>query len=446
MRLQIEILMDIGLHSCFGEYHQGLFERYDLLYIDSSYNKTVGNADNVLKHLEEYLEENLSQDAGKDEESGKESGAGRGSSGKRGRAGLREGDWFKLSVETATAKRYLLASDFNGHVFRNQAVRYLKNYGDCSHWAVTEQASDEAAQIKKRDFHGEWDIIQSRIDEYGKSFYSPADKIKKYSDGNILELVAGEKIAVLSALPYQEVPSTRSLQSGSLPNKPQEAEEAEPLFDEYLLQKCADYTDAYENRVLYCELEYILYGNPGDRENLEQAVQELLQLRESENLSCLLSDKGKYEKAEKISKQLVGAFELRDLTEAVRDSIIYAWAYAESAIEVSRLLSGGKVMVKKQGKDWILPLEELSELCEYMGRRDGNGLSYEEYLGVFLRGADADQKIVRCMDLVEINIRQSKNESFRIDGCVEYLDAEVLFESRYGYRYQSRREFGYELQ
>ncbi len=422
MRLQIEILMDMGLHSCFGEYHQELFERYDLLYIDTSYHKSVGNADNVLAHLERYLDENIIQGAGEDEKAG---------------------DWFKLSVEGVQAKQYLLASDFNGHAFRNQAVDYLKNYGGSSHCSVTEQGANEMSRIKKRDFCGEWEAIQSRIDGYGKSFYNPADEIRDYSNGDILELVAGEGTDALFELPYQEVPSGRSLQKGNLSQRPPEEEDAEAMFDEYMLQKCAEYTDAYENRVLCCELEYILYGNASDRENLKKAAQELLELRESENLSCLLSEEGKCEEAEKLAEQLTGAFEIGGLTEAVRDSIIYAWTYAESAIEVSRLLSGGKVTVKKQSGDWILPLEELLEFCEHMGKRQGSGLTYEEYLGIFLHGSNADQKIARCMDLVEMNIRQSRNQSFRIDGCVEYLDAEVRFASGYGYRYQIRREFGY---
>lgn len=417
MRMQIEMLMDMGLHSCFGEYHQELFERYDLLYIDSSYNKDIGNVNNVLAHLQQYIDENIDQ-----------------------------GDWFKLSVEEVQAKQYLLASDVNGHAFRSQAVNYLKTYGDGSHCSVTEQGANELSQIGRRDFHGEWEAIQSRIDGYGKSFYNPADEIRDCSREDILELMAGEGIAALSALPYQDAPSRRNLQKGKLSQKPPEAEDTEALFDEYMLQKCAEYTDAYENRVLCCELEYILYGDPSDRENLRQAAQELLELRESENLSCLLSEKGKCEEAEKLAKRLAGAFEIAGLTEAVRDFIIYAWTYAESVIEVSRLLSGGRVEVRKQARDWILPLEELFQFREYMGKREGSGLTYEEYLGIFLRRADADQKIVRCMDIVEMNIRKSENQTFRIDGCLEYLDAEVSFKSAYGYQYQIRREFGYESQ
>lgn len=425
MRLQIEILMDAGLRSCFSEYHQELFERYDLLYIDSSYLKSVGNVENVSVHLERYLNENIMQ-----------------GSGERGRSG----DWFKLSVEGVQAKQYLLATDFDGHAFRSQAVNYLRNYGDSSHCSVTEQGANEMSGIDRRDFYGEWEAIHNEIDGYGKTINNPAEEIRDYSSGDLLELVAGDGGKTLFTLPYQEIPSKRSWKKGNQMKGPLETENAEALFDEYMLQKCAEYTDVYENRVLNCELEYILYGNSEDRENLEQAAQELMEIRECENLSCLLSDNEKIEKAEMFAKQLVGSFGINSLTEAVRDSIIYAWTYAESSIEVSRLLSGGKVMMRKQPDDWILPLEELPKFREHMRIPYGHGLTYEEYLGILLRSVDANQKIARCMDLIEMNIRKLKNQSFRIDGCIEYLDAEVFFESEYGYHYQIRRDFGYELQ
>ena len=37
LRLNTEGIMDASLRSCFGEYDQHLYKRYDLLYIDSSY-------------------------------------------------------------------------------------------------------------------------------------------------------------------------------------------------------------------------------------------------------------------------------------------------------------------------------------------------------------------------------------------------------------------------
>ncbi|HOO28984.1 MAG TPA: hypothetical protein PLU43_11020, partial [Lachnospiraceae bacterium] len=119
MRFQIETLMDMGLHSCFGEYQQELFARYDLLYIDTSYGRESGDITKTLRHLEQYIEENAG-------------------SGKAGAQTLlqEKGDWFQLSIEKSEAVQFLLASDFNGHTLRNQAVHYIRVYGDSSHSAA----------------------------------------------------------------------------------------------------------------------------------------------------------------------------------------------------------------------------------------------------------------------------------------------------------------------
>ena len=429
MRLQIERLMDMGMHSCFGEFHQELFRRYDLLYIDMSYGGGKEGTDrDVLLHLEEYIEENLEKET-----------AGR----------QMAGDWCRLSVNQTIDKQFLLASDKKGHVLRNQAVSYLKNYGDSTHSFVTEQGVAEIAQVEKRDFMGEWEAVLSKADSFGKAFSNPSKKVKEACSGNVLTLTtvnaAGSGLGKLSAVSFQDIPSGRSLKNGKIFQNLPKTAGAEALFDEYLLQKCIDYTDFKNESVLSCELEYILYGNASDRENLEATVLELMTLREAENIKCLFADEGMQEEAEKLAKKLVGGYGISELTKAVQDSILYAWAYAESAIEVSCLLAGGKVKILKSSGDWRLPLEKLLEFRTLMGRADGVGLSYEEYLGVFLRGKESDTKIMRCMDIIEMNMRVWNNPSFRIDGCLEYLEAEVFFESSYGYQYQIQRSFGYEL-
>lgn len=426
MRLCIEELMDAGLHSCFGEYQQELFRRYDLLYIDTSYGKAEGTIDAVLAHLKEYIEENSGNNA----------------------AAVQTGDWFKLSIEDVKERQYVLASDRSGHALRNQAVQFMKKYNDSSHSAVTAQTADDIAQITAIDFTGEWESAIHKAESFGKPFTNVSKIVKDAGNGDVLDLLAvnaaGRNLKSLSALPYQDVPSKRSLKTGTAAKGIQEAADAEAIFDEYLLLKCADYTDRYSDSVLCCELEYILYGKTSDKENLKLAVNKLMELRESENLNILFSDEGKCLKAEELARKLVGIYGIEDFVEAVRDSILYAWAYAESAIEVSCLLSGGRIEVFPSSGDWVLPLEQLLEFREYLGNKGGSGLLYEEYLGAFLYHTGADIKILRCMDIIEMNLRVLKNPAFRIDGCLEHLEAEVYFKSSYRYSCQIKRDFGYE--
>lgn len=424
IRLRIETLMDIGLHSCFGEYHQDLFKRYDLLYIDTTYGGTENVPENVIQHLIEYVEENLS-------ETGNEAVAG---------------EWFRLFVEQVQAEQFLLASDDTGRVLQNQAVNYMKSYGDISHCSLTEQHINYIVHKETRNFMGEWSAIQRKVDGYGKSFTNPAEIIKSYSGTDILELISIED-TTLSFIPYDNIPSMRIMREGTYHGNyycTETGKDKVRIFDEYLVQKCAKYSDKKTESVLNCELEYIIYGEQNDRSNLKCAADELLYIREKENLDCLLSDSGKCEEARELAEELVGFYMIEDLTEAVKESIIYAWAFAESTIEISTLLSGGKINLQKNAGEWILSLENLLEFREQMKQKRWDGLLYEEYLGILLDNVEEDIKNQRFMDIIEMNMRQFSNSSFRIDSCLEFLEAEIYFKSGFGYAYHIKRNYGYE--
>ena len=50
------------------------------------------------------------------------------------------------------------------------------------------------------------------------------------------------------------------------------------------------------------------------------------------------------------------------------------------------------------------------------------GLSYEDHLRVFLMLMNRQDKVMRSLDIVEMDIRQTLgNEHFRIDQCISYL-------------------------
>ncbi len=51
---------DNAIRSCFAEYNRELFDRYHILLIDSSYKGEDAGEDNVMEHLQMYLQESLS--------------------------------------------------------------------------------------------------------------------------------------------------------------------------------------------------------------------------------------------------------------------------------------------------------------------------------------------------------------------------------------------------
>ena len=73
------------------------------------------------------------------------------------------------------------------------------------------------------------------------------------------------------------------------------------------------------------------------------------------------------------------------------------------------------------------------------------GMSYTDYLRVFLALENSDTKTKRFMNLVEMDIRKTDgNRHFRLDACVDYVEAEAFISSGYGANYSILRSYAYE--
>jgi hypothetical protein len=173
-----------------------------------------------------------------------------------------------------------------------------------------------------------------------------------------------------------------------------------------------------------------------------------MDIRLSDNLRCIKGDGGKVARAEEKAYEVVmyNALIIPDpaLIRLVRDSIIYAWAYAESAIDVSRLLNKGRCLIIKGSSDIELSLDELLNFKSKLKGSGGSGYSYKEITGMMVALKDDRTRRLRCMDVIEANERSFVNSGFRIDGCFEYLKAGVSLSSAFGYEHTIEREYMYE--
>lgn len=71
-------------------------------------------------------------------------------------------------------------------------------------------------------------------------------------------------------------------------------------------------------------------------------------------------------------------------------------------------------------------------------------MSYEDYLRIMLYVQPANTLTMRFMDLMEMDIRRTPgNENFRMDGCIDGLEAEAAIRSGYGYQFTIKREKQY---
>jgi hypothetical protein len=120
------------------------------------------------------------------------------------------------------------------------------------------------------------------------------------------------------------------------------------------------------------------------------------------------------------------------------------WAYAESVYDVKALLAGEKVPLLKDSESWHYDLE--GALSGNLGevQQCGEGLSYEDYLRVFMFLTGTDTLTARAMDMVEADIRLTPgNAAFRLDACYDRVEAKINITSGWGYDFELIRSVSY---
>ena len=165
-------------------------------------------------------------------------------------------------------------------------------------------------------------------------------------------------------------------------------------------------------QVLDYEIEYLLFGNASDRENLSDAVHRLLAVRSGLNLIHILSDSGKREQARALAAVITGAGSITPLILVTTFFVMSVWGLGEALMDVKGLLAGKKVVLLKTSEDWTLDVENLLVLG-----RDGTleagggerGLSYLSWLKILLFVEPAVRQEYRIMDVIQLNLGQGKS-------------------------------------
>ncbi len=439
IRMKLECAMDLSLYSVFAEYNRQLLEQYDLFFIDTSYGYAEGSPKRTKEHLSAYMEDNFTLNQS---------------------AGIKK-DLLQMRVADVRILNYSLASDNHGLLFKRQAVSYMKDtYG----LSVPNRLAEELNAVKERrlltrDITGERLSNQSFIDNYeippkqiGEDEWeeveleNPADAVN--GARGILGLVLGAdtELSATAINPTSYISVRYANQGNGLIDRKGLQPGDEFIFNEYLLQKCGSYTEPKDGSLMQYQLEYILEGKDTDVDNLKAIVIKLLFLREVGNVTYLFSDGGKVAEAEALALAVTSAVAAPELTEPVKISLLFAWAYAESVYDVRLLLEGGKVPLVKTEDTWHYSLSGMLGFATdtVVETENSSGLSYEDYLRIFLALENSDQKTMRAMDIVEMDIRNTEgNSGFCMDKCMDYLEAEVLVSSAYGHQHSITRRFYY---
>lgn len=453
-RVQAELVADIGLDSVFAEYNRELLKQYELFLIDDSYGEKEGSLGKIEEHMLEYMSYNMNPTADM--------------------PFLLHSNWIKLKNLYLEIEEASFATDDSGEVFKTQAVSFIKDtYGI----AFLEEVKNQLSEISERELDSRQ--IEEELQDKRKAFQEALNKKEIYETGReiqegisyeklldvmdfsrekeILQLVVNDAESISEqAVAREEYISWRSSQGsinkgcGLSASVREEGLVNELLFGEYLLRKCGSYGNIKDNGLLAYQIEYILNGMPSDIENLKASVDRLLSLRVAANFLYLTTqDAVKYKEIKIISEVICGVLTVPELTEMLTFMITAVWSYGESILDVRCLLQGGKVPLIKESKDWKLHLSGLLSGAvwgtEENYSNNTTGMSYQDYLRIFLALMDRQDKIFRSMDVVEMDIRQTPgNKYFRIDQCVDYIKVSFGFRNSREHEYVFTRSMRYD--
>ena len=160
------------------------------------------------------------------------------------------------------------------------------------------------------------------------------------------------------------------------------------------------------------ETEYILKGHPSDQKNLEAVRDDLFLTRNAADLLFLYTDPAKH-------AELLAAAELMAPGPAgVLVEVVLAelWAAAEAENDVRLLEHGKMVPLLKSEASWATDLDSVLEGADegYIDPSNQAGFLYRDYLRMFLFFMDGPTKLLRMMDLIQINMQGNHDAGFYI--------------------------------
>lgn len=446
--LEAECVADIGLQSIMAEYHRELFKQYNIFAIDTSYGTGRCSKTNTETHLKRYLEKNLSLDD-------------------IFLSDYLYRDFFALSLKRAELTKALILTDGEGAAFRRAAVDAIEaDVGlglleKLQEWVqVIEVNGFETgnAEAEKRSMDEEIESYNGRMIELEENDWirfevaNPTKALEQKRSMGILKLVVEDEAQLSQSVLETDGLIMKRLQQREVNQGNWELPEQRGMeqlwerffFQEYLLKYMGRYGSEQKEDALQYQAEYLVSGKNSDMENLQSVAGRICAVREAANLLYLLGDSEKKMMVQELSELACSLLLAPELAPLLELTIFMGWAFAESVYDVKSLLSGGRIPLIKDEDSWHYGLSSAlwGDLQEKTG--EGDGLSYADYLRIFMMLTDLDTLTGRAMNMVEADIRNTPgNAAFRLDGCYVLVEAEISIDSSFGYHYEVTRRKSY---
>lgn len=278
-------------------------------------------------------------------------------------------------------------------------------------------------------------LESAACDPRDKKKAAALDCLEDFFDGELLEILlpAGTELST-NAVSLKGIPSTTGYQThmggpdtedaGILKTASRQmaVNAYVPLyFSSFLVENGTE-----PSRLKY-EMEYLLAGKKSDRENLKEAVNQVLTLKGAMNLLFLLNSPDKKAEADALAAAVSAGIVPAQLV--LSFFILTMWAFGEAVLDVRTLLAGGKIPFQKTEGNWKTSLSGLLDqsFLRKTEENSGEGRTYTEYLSCLMFLADRKERNFRMMDLIQWNIR-TKQADFSAANCAYQieLEAEVL--------------------
>lgn len=174
------------------------------------------------------------------------------------------------------------------------------------------------------------------------------------------------------------------------------------------------------------EVEYVICGKNEDEKNRKRVKHYILAVRQIANTISIESNPDMKERIKAVaalSGSAAGATEVL-LTEA--------WALAESENDYQILIRGGRLPLKKSSEQWATRIENIANgiVDGYIEMNYTSGEDYTNYLNLFLFMIDEDVKLLRMMDLIQLNMKLNHYDDFLLKEYYVGLDLIIKINNR----------------
>lgn len=479
MRMEAEVITDTAMRSVLAEYNRELMRQYNIFAVDSSYGSTISGIGRTSDRFKEYMEKNYTWDTAFPLFSYR--------------------DFIGARPEEASVTGALYLTDDAGKIFRECAIDAIRDdfgieaveqvigwstsadltaadsmdvysemnseAGEVSGAADAERTRREAERASQEAEYekaclesadaGEEEPAKPELTELPEEYRSPVSSVSDTSFTGILGLLVDDPENLSRRqLDQSGIISGRmssgNINTGTLSRPGPEAGITDEvlnkaLFDEYLMKYMGSYGNTDPEDAMWYQIEYLIAGKQTDVENLNSVAMRIMSIRAGMNMIYLESDSVKKAEAGAIAAAICTACMIEWMTPVLTHTILLAWALVEARYDTATLLSGGKIPFMKDSSTWHSDLDSaLSGGAPGADKDSDSGLSYGDYLRIFLLMTDTDELTLRAMDIVESDIRLSPgNGNFRMDSCIEMIECSASIKSNFGSRITIKRTLKY---